>query len=75
MKYFYEIAFILLLIIIIIISYHLYVGYLQLYEDTRWRSWLRYCRKVAGSIPHGGIDIFFDLILPAAISLWSRLSF
>ena len=42
-------------------------------RDTRWRSRLRHCatsRKVASSIPNG----VNDLILPAALRHWGRLS-
>jgi len=33
------------------------------YGGTRWRIWLRHCassRKVAGSIPDGGTEIFHE---------------
>ena len=36
--------------------------YMEVFGDTRWRSWLRHCatsRKVAGSIPDGVTGIFY----------------
>jgi hypothetical protein len=46
-------------------------------QGTQWRSWLRHCatsRKVAVSIPVLSFDFFVDIILPAALWSWDRLS-
>ena len=46
---------------------------MSLSVGMQWRSWSRHCsssRKVAGSIPDGVIEIFIDIILPAALWPW-----
>ena len=46
-------------------------------RGTRWHSWLRHyatSRNVMGSTPYVSLEFFINVILPASIWLWDRLS-
>jgi hypothetical protein len=50
---------------------------LVVYGGRRWRSWLRHCAEVGTlrvRFPMVSLEFFTDIIIPAALCPWSRLS-